>query len=137
MLQRMTRQTLLLSARPLFRSYHLSWLKAATLLLLFALVLRAPSFGVTGLDWDESLYLVMAQRWLQGGLPYVAVWDQHPIGLPALLAASTWLIGDGLLAARIACLLAVVGTAALLYVILARHADTPLAGWFAALLYLF
>ena len=107
------------------------------LLLLVALALRAPSFGVTGLDWDESLYVVMAQRWLQGGLPYVAVWDQHPVGLPALLAASTWLIGDGLLAARIACLLAVTGTAVLLYGFLARRADAQLAGSLAALFYLF
>src|ERR1035441_10454143 len=33
---------------------------------------------VGGLDWDESLYIVMAQRWLQGDLPYVRIWDQHP-----------------------------------------------------------
>jgi 4-amino-4-deoxy-L-arabinose transferase-like glycosyltransferase len=133
----MTRQTLSYSTLPVSRLIHLSWLEVATLLLLVALALRAPSFGVTGLDWDESLYVVMAQRWLQGGLPYVAVWDQHPVGLPALLAASTWLIGDGLLAARIACLLAVTGTAMLLYVLLARRADAQLAGWLAALFYLF
>jgi hypothetical protein len=133
----MTRQTLYYSTHPVSRLIHLSWLEVVTLLLLVALALRAPSFGVTGLDWDESLYVVMAQRWLQGGLPYVAVWDQHPVGLPALLAASTWLIGDGLLATRIACLLAVTGTAALLYGFLARRAAAPLAGPFAALFYMF
>jgi 4-amino-4-deoxy-L-arabinose transferase-like glycosyltransferase len=132
----MTRQTLAYSVRPVSRRTHLSWLEAAMLLLLVALAMRAPSFGATGLDWDESLYVVMAQRWLQGGLPYATVWDQHPIGLPALLAASTWLIGDGLLAARVACLLAVTGTAALLYGFLARRADAELAGLFAALFYL-
>ena len=133
----MTRQTLSYSTHPVSRPVQLSWLEVATLLLLVALALRAPSFGVTGLDWDESLYVVMAQRWLQGDLPYVAVWDQHPVGLPALLAASTWLIGDGLLATRIACLLAVSGTAALLYGFLARRVDAPLGGSFAALFYLF
>lgn len=126
----MTRQALAYGARPISSLMHLSWLQVAMLLLLLALALRAPSFGATGLDWDESLYVVMAQRWLEGGLPYVAVWDQHPVGLPALLAASTWLIGDGLLAARIASLLAVAGTAALLYGVLARRANAPLAGAF-------
>ena len=133
----MTRQALAYGARPISSLMHLSWLQVAMLLLLLALALRAPSFGATGLDWDESLYVVMAQRWLEGGLPYVAVWDQHPVGLPALLAASTWLIGDGLLAARIASLLAVAGTAALLYGVLARRANAPLAGALAALFYLF
>jgi 4-amino-4-deoxy-L-arabinose transferase-like glycosyltransferase len=133
----MTRQALAYGARPISSLMHLSWLQVAMLLLLLALALRAPSFGATGLDWDESLYIVMAQRWLEGGLPYVAVWDQHPVGLPALLAASTWLMGDGLLAARIASLLAVAGTAALLYGVLARRANAPLAGALAALFYLF
>lgn len=102
-----------------------------------ALTLRAFSFGSAGLDWDESLYIVIAQRWLQGGVPYVSVWDQHPMGLPALLAATQCLIGDGLLAARLACLLAVTGTAILLARFLARFADEPLAGVLAGVVYLF
>ena len=67
--------------------------------LALALLLRALSFNVDGLDWDESLYIVMAEQWLHGGLPYGTVWDQHPVGLPALFAVAQWLIGDGLLAA--------------------------------------
>jgi hypothetical protein len=101
-----------------------------------ALALRAFSFGSTGLDWDESLYIVIAQRWLQGGVPYVSVWDQHPMGLPALLAVAQSSIGDGLLAARLACLVAVTGTAILLARFLARFADEPLAGAFAGVIYL-
>jgi 4-amino-4-deoxy-L-arabinose transferase-like glycosyltransferase len=106
------------------------------LALLAAVVLRACTFSATGLDWDESLYIVIAQRWLHGGVPYVTVWDQHPMGLPALFAAAQLLIGDGLLAARILALLAVAGTATLLYVIPARHAGERFAGALAALLYL-
>ena len=48
MLQRMTRQTLAYSARPISRLMHLSWLEVAMLLLLVALAMRAPSFGATG-----------------------------------------------------------------------------------------
>ncbi len=100
-----------------------------------AIVLRAFTFTTAGLDWDESLYVVIAQRWLHGGIPYVAVWDQHPMGLPALFALAQALIGDGLLAARIVALLAVSGTTVLLYAILARQGER-VAGALAASLYL-
>ena len=101
-----------------------------------AIALRAFTFTKTGLDWDESLYIVMAQRWLHGDLPYVAVWDQHPIGLPALFAVAQIVITDGLLAARLLAVLAVSGTATLLYAILAREAGARMAGALAAALYL-
>jgi hypothetical protein len=114
-----------------------AWSTLPIAMLSAALILRAFSFTSTGLDWDESLYIVIAQRWLQGDLPYVAVWDQHPMGLPALFAAAQWLIPDGLLAARLACLLAVTGTAILLARFLGRFADEPLAGALAGLVYLF
>jgi hypothetical protein len=42
---------------------------ALALLMVVAFALRAASFRVSVIDWDESLYLVMVQRWLQGGLP--------------------------------------------------------------------
>ena len=42
---------------------------ALALLMATAFAVRAPSFRVSVIDWDESLYLVMVQRWLQGGLP--------------------------------------------------------------------
>jgi hypothetical protein len=106
------------------------------LLLLTAIALRAWSFTTDGLDWDESLYVVMAQQWLHGGLPYVAVWDQHPVGLPALFAAAQWLIGDGVVAARIAALLAVAATATLLARFLLRFAGSPWGGALAGFLYL-
>jgi 4-amino-4-deoxy-L-arabinose transferase-like glycosyltransferase len=121
-----------------------SWIEArrssiaiSVLLIGAALVLRAFSFTTAGLDWDESLYIVIAQRWLAGGVPYVTVWDQHPMGLPAVFAAATWLVGDGLLAARIAGFVAVVGTAILLWRMLFRFAGEALAGVLAAVIYLF
>ncbi len=43
--------------------------------LIVAVGLRAFSFGTTGLDWDESFYVVVAQVWLHGGVPYADVWD--------------------------------------------------------------
>ena len=93
---------------------------ALALLMVVAFALRAASFRVSVIDWDESLYLVIVQRWLQGGLPYVSVWDQHPIGLPALLLVLTWIGCDALLAARVAGTLAVAATVAVLYLFGAR-----------------
>src|SRR5882672_1625942 len=80
---------------------------AFLLSLVAATCLRAFSFGTTGLDWDESLYIVIAQQWLNGAIPYNAIWDLHPMGVPALFTLATAIVGDGLLAARLAALLAV------------------------------
>ncbi len=96
---------------------------------------RAGGFHDAAMDWDESLYVVMARRWLEGDLPYVAVYDLHPVGLPALIAAATWLLDDGLLAARLTAALAVAGTCAALFFAGARFARDRATGVVAALLY--
>jgi hypothetical protein len=98
--------------------------------------LRAFSFGTTGLDWDESFYIVVAQRWLHGGVPYADIWDIHPMGVPALFALGTWIVGDGLLAARLLAFFAVAGTATLLCVFLDRYMRLRPAGILAGLFYL-
>jgi 4-amino-4-deoxy-L-arabinose transferase-like glycosyltransferase len=110
--------------------------EAFLLTLIAAICLRAFSFSTTGLDWDESFYIVVAQRWLHGDIPYAAIWDIHPMGVPALFALGTWLFGDGLLAARILGLLAVAGTATVLWVFLDRYTRQQPAGILAALFYL-
>src|ERR1051326_4679060 len=130
------------ATQDLGRTARWSWrnhemIVLSVLMLCAALTLRAFTFTTAGLDWDESLYIVMAQNWLHGNLPYVSVWDQHPVGLPALFVAAEWLIPDGLLAARIAALIAVVGTAILLAALLNRFANERLAGIAAGLFYLF
>jgi hypothetical protein len=109
---------------------------ALALLMATAFAVRAPSFRVSVIDWDESLYLVIVQRWLQGGLPYVSVWDQHPIGLPALLLVLAWIGCDALLAARVAGTLAVAATAAVLYLFGARLLSRPSVGLLAGFIYI-
>jgi hypothetical protein len=101
-----------------------------------ALILRAYSFTSAGLDWDESLYVVIAQRWLAGGVPYLTVWDQHPMGLPAIYAVAQLFIHDGLVAARVAGFIAVTGTAFLLGLFALRHVGSILSGVLVGLLYL-
>ena len=89
---------------------------------------RAGGFHDASMDWDESLYIVMARRWLEGDLPYVAVYDLYPVGLPALLAAATWLLNDGLVAARLTAALAVAGTCAALFFAGARFTRNRATG---------
>ena len=107
------------------------------LMLIVAATLAIRSCGglASSIDADEGVYLVMAQQWLRGGLPYVAVWDQHPPGLPALLAVLQTLIFDPVYGARLAAAAAVATTAVLIRRF-CLHANQPSAGLVAALLYI-
>lgn len=78
----------------------------------------------------------MAQQWLHGGLPYIAVWDQHPPGMAALFAVAQAIIPDPVIGARLAASLAVALTAILIQRFGARHAGRPRAGMAAAVLYI-
>ncbi len=96
---------------------------------------RVFTLFTASIDADEGVYLVMAQQWQHGGLPYVAVWDQHPPGLPALLVAVLDVVFDPVLGAHLAALAAVVATAVVIHQICWRHANSARAGLIAALFY--
>jgi 4-amino-4-deoxy-L-arabinose transferase-like glycosyltransferase len=109
---------------------------AVVLIVTAAFAARSCALFMTSIDADEGVYLVMAQRWLQGGLPYVAVWDQHPPGVPALLAVVLGIISDPVLGARLAAAAAVSATAILIHRFCLRYAHNAAAGLIAALLYI-
>jgi 4-amino-4-deoxy-L-arabinose transferase-like glycosyltransferase len=92
----------------------LPWIVAAGLCLL-AVFSRAPSFAMSVVDWDESLYFIMAEQWRAGHLPYTAVWDNKPIGIYTIFAAFQSIFGDRIFSMRLAALLAVAGTALLIW----------------------
>lgn len=100
-----------------------------------ALIARSWTFHYSVIDWDESVYLIVAQQWLNGGLPYVDVWDSHPVGLAAFFALLGSLFGDMLLSARVAAALATATVAMLVSYSARRHFDSPLGGWFAGAFY--
>ena len=102
----------------------------------FAFLMRSASLMLSSMDWDEGVYIVMAQQWLRGNLPYVAVWDQHPPALPALLALAQSVIPDPVLGARLLAASAVAVTAVVIHRFCARHAKRPDLGLVAALLYI-
>ena len=89
-------------------------------LVLLAILSRAPSFVMSVIDWDESLYVLMAEQWRAGHLPYTAVWDNKPIGIYAIFALFQSVFGDRIFAIRIAALVAVAGAALVVWLI-ARH----------------
>jgi 4-amino-4-deoxy-L-arabinose transferase-like glycosyltransferase len=95
-----------LVAHPLARALALP-----LALLAFTLAVRAMSFRFAVIDTDEGLYLLQAREWLRGGWPYVAVWDMHPVGAPAMFAAAWTLFGKSIMTVRLLASLCVAITA--------------------------
>jgi 4-amino-4-deoxy-L-arabinose transferase-like glycosyltransferase len=83
-------------------------------LVLLAAATRLPAFALSVVDWDESLYFIMAEQWRAGHLPYTVVWDNKPIGIYAVFAAFQTLLGDTPVSMRVAGVLAIAATAVLL-----------------------
>ncbi len=95
------------------------WRLALALLVIVTLP-RLPTLFRSVLDWDESLYVVMAGQWLAGHLPYTVVWDNKPMGIYAIFALFEMLFRDPVLAIRAATIMFVTLTA------FALHRLTPL-----------
>ncbi|MCB8875355.1 ArnT family glycosyltransferase [Acidisoma silvae] len=100
------------ASRPEGRWRPLPWLIPAGLVLVTVLT-RAPSFVMSVVDWDESLYFIMAQQWRAGHLPYTAVWDNKPVGIYAIFAVFQSVFGDSVLSMRLAGVAAIAGMALL------------------------
>jgi len=82
-------------------------------LLFFAAVLltRLPTFFVSVLDWDESLYVLMAEQWRAGHLPYTTIWDNKPIGIYGIFVLFQSVFGNPVVAIRAATIAAISGAA--------------------------
>ena len=82
------------------------------------LLLRVPASFQSVIDWDESIYIVVARELLNGALPYSAVFDHKPIGLYYLFAGFIGVLGDDPFSVRLLGMLVVAGAAILLRQIL-------------------
>ena len=82
------------------------------------LLLRLPSSFQSVIDWDESIYIVVARELLNGALPYSAVFDHKPIGLYYLFAGFIGVLGDDPFSVRLLGMVVVAGAAILLRQIL-------------------
>jgi 4-amino-4-deoxy-L-arabinose transferase-like glycosyltransferase len=93
---------------------HWSWqlqARIAALLFLAVLITRLPTFFRSVMDWDESLYFLMAEQWRAGHLPYTAIWDNKPIGIYGVFALFQSWFGDNVVSIRIASVLFITVTA--------------------------
>ena len=84
---------------------------AALLLLLAALALRAQTFGNPVIGYDEQFYLVVGDRMLHGGIPFVDIFDRKPVGLFLIYAFIRLLGGDGTIQYQFVALIFAVATA--------------------------
>jgi 4-amino-4-deoxy-L-arabinose transferase-like glycosyltransferase len=99
-------------------SQALSWkfqARLALLLFLAVLITRLPTFFRSVMDWDESLYFLMAEQWRAGHLPYTAIWDNKPIGIYGVFALFQSWFGDNIFSIRIAAVLFITVTAFALF----------------------
>ncbi len=111
----------------------------AIFLIFFLLVcfVRSSSFFKSVIDWDESVYLVMADHLLQGDIPYTKIWDNKPPGIYFLFALCQLVFGKTILAIRILACLAVTFSSFLLYKTVGNFSsNSTLYSWAAGLLYL-
>ncbi len=82
---------------------------------LLVVVLRFSSFFESVIDSDESLYLLMAQSWLNGQPPYTEIWDNKPLGIYILFSLALIVFGKVVISIRILACIAIISTSYLLY----------------------
>ncbi|HEY9630391.1 MAG TPA: glycosyltransferase family 39 protein [Coleofasciculaceae cyanobacterium] len=102
-----------------------------------AVFFRFWTFFQSGLDWDESLYLLVSQSMLDGDIPYVGIWDNKPVGIYLLYILSFLLFGKSIFAIRLLSCGAIAATCYVLYHFSQLWAgNAKLMGVIAALLYI-
>lgn len=104
------------------------------MLMAFAFILRAATFGHPYLHIDETFYFLVGEEMHKGAVPYVDIWDRKPFGLFLIyyLIVGVW---DNLIAYQIAASLFAGATAWVICRIASLWGGTQ-GGWFAGALYL-
>jgi len=126
-----------LPARVRIGSFAISgaWLtlfQYAAITLAFRLLL----FGNPLVHVDEEFYLLTADRWAQGALPFVDIWDRKPVGLFLLYRLFLSIPGDPVQVYQLIGVLAT-ATTALLVQRMAREIARPSSAWLAGVVYIF
>jgi 4-amino-4-deoxy-L-arabinose transferase-like glycosyltransferase len=98
--------------------------------LTLSVLTRLPVLHRAVLDWDESLYFLMAQQWRLGHLPYTNVWDNKPLGIYVIFAAFQAVI-PGIAAIRMATMLFVALLACTVFRITEILTASRQAAWLA------
>ncbi len=96
-----------------------------------ALLTRLSVMSRSVLDWDESVYFLMARAWAQGHLPYTTIWDNKPIGIYAIFAAFQAVFGVHVFAIRLATICSVALLAFSVFKITEILSASRAAAWLA------
>lgn len=83
----------------------------AAAIALVCLLLRGPTFGLSGISWDESAFALVAREILNGQWPFTTIFDHKPIGLYLHFAAAFAIFGDHPIATRLLCWIVTTATA--------------------------
>lgn len=110
--------------------------RTALVLLVAALIIRAPRFGDPNLHVDEMFYLQVGDLMWHGALPFVDIWDRKPIGLFLLFAAIRLLGGDGIVQYQIVATAFAFGTAVVIAQLARKIGTSALAATAAGVVYL-
>jgi hypothetical protein len=99
-----------------------------------ALMFRLLLLGNPLVHVDEEFYLLVADRWAHGALPFVDIWDRKPLGLFLLYRLFHSLPGDPVLTYQL-CGIASTAAAALVRA-LALELAPARGAWLAGLVYI-
>jgi 4-amino-4-deoxy-L-arabinose transferase-like glycosyltransferase len=100
-------------------------------LTLISVLLRLPFFFRDYIDRDESTFILMAQSWIDGHLPYTHLWDLKPPLVYLFFALIIYIFGKSFIAIRLAGALAVAIIAFFTFKI-GKEVKSTLVGFWAA-----
>ena len=101
-------------------------------LTLFSVLIRLPFFFRDYIDRDESTFILMAQSWIDGFLPYTQLWDLKPPLVYMFFAAIIYIFGKSFIAIRLIGALAVAIIAFFTYKI-GSEIKSKVVGYWAAI----
>ena len=78
---------------------------------IYAFLIRLPFFFRDYIDHDESTFILMAQSWIEGHLPYTHLWDLKPPLVFLMVAIPISIFGKSFIAIRLLGVIAVWVTA--------------------------
>jgi len=99
------------------------------ILFLLSLFIRFPFFFRDYIDRDESTFILMAQSWVDGNLPYTELWDLKPPITFLFFAVIIYIFGKSFIAIRLAGVILVSLTALYSYKIGAHLSNKKTAFW--------
>lgn len=109
----------------------LDWKTVLLILFLVAFFIRFPFFFRDYVDRDESTFIIMAQSWVNGHLPYTQLWDLKPPITFLFFAVIIKIFGKSFLAIRLFGTLLVALTALFTYGMANTITSKKVAFWVA------